>query len=236
MKKILLIVFLFAGSLTGFAQVSNDVPPVSFGIKAGVNFANLQQTYAGSSEAVSSGTLTSFQAGVFADFRFGGISIQPSLLYNGEGATSNINETVDGFPLSSNIKLTINYLQLPVYALYHIPVNHNDFYFGLGPFLSYGINGTEKGSVGIVIPSGANNATTENEPVNQKVKFGSDSTSDVKRIDYGATVMAGFKFSGGFLISAFYDMGLANIAANDYTGDDAKVKTRVLGISVGYSF
>jgi hypothetical protein len=234
MKKLLLITFLLAGSLTTFAQVYQDDSPVSFGIKGGVNLATLQQSTSGSNSSSTTGSLTSFHAGVFADFKFGdSFSIQPSLLYTGKGATEKENESNPEYSINSNVRLTLNYLELPVYALYHTPVGDNDFFIGAGPFVGYGLSGKEKGSESESITED-NDTQSASTSVDQNVKFGSDSSSDVKRIDYGISAMAGFKFSMGFLVSVYYDLGLANIDPD--SSDDSKIRTRVAGLSVGYSF
>ncbi len=231
MKKILLSVCFAVGALTCFAQ--SDNPPVSFGIKGGVNFSTLQQSASGSSSTTASGSLTTFHAGVFADFRVSdAFSVQPQLLYTGKGGSNKDNESADGFSASDNVKLSLYYLHLPVYALYHAPVGDNDFFIGAGPFISYGLSGNEKGSISISDIQTESGSTTETQNINQKVDFGSSDSTGVKRTDFGASVMAGFKLKNGFLISASYDLGLSNISPTA----DADVKTRVFSISVGYSF
>jgi hypothetical protein len=231
MKKIILTACLIVGSLACFAQTDS---PISFGIKGGINFSNLQQSSSGSSSTTASGSLTSFHAGVFADFKVSdAISVQPQLLYTGKGASNKENDSEDGFSASDNVKLNLYYLHLPVYALYHAPVGDNDFFIGAGPFISYGLSGNEKGSVSFSGDDGSGSGTTtQTENINQKVDFGSSDSTGIKRMDYGASVMAGFKFRNGFLISASYDLGLANIAP----GGEADIKTRVFSVSVGYSF
>lgn len=56
--------------------------------------------------------------------------------------------------------------------------------------------------------------------------------SDIKRMDFGVTALTGFTFTNGLLLSINYDLGLTNIRADNYDN----IKTRVLGISVGYNF
>jgi hypothetical protein len=109
-------------------------------------------------------------------------------------------------------------LQVPVNVLYHVPAVVGDFYFGAGPFLGMGVSGKEKVRI---------NGTEQSEDV----KFGSGD-EEVKRTEFGANAIVGFKFKTGFLINANYDLGLSNIT-NDDTG---KLKNRVFGISVGYAF
>ncbi|MGN6181740.1 MAG: porin family protein [Mucilaginibacter sp.] len=234
MKKILFTICLTIGALACFAQT--ETSPIVFGIKAGVNFSNLHQTIDGASGSISSGSISSFNAGVFADFRTdNSFSIQPQLLYTGKGANDKRSVAGQYNSSSSNIELNLYYLHLPVYVVYHIPVRSNSFFIGAGPFGSYGLNGSENGTITSTfqqaVPPNFTQTVTRTNKIDHKVNYGSSDSSDVKRMDYGASVMAGFRFKNGFLISACYDLGLSNIAPSD-----ADVKTRVFSVSLEYSF
>jgi len=83
-KSILLIVFAFAAVSFANAQVG-------FGIKGGLNFANVDVT--GDPDG-----RTGFHAGVFAEIGLAGIAIQPEVLFSAKGA--------DDFDLS--------YIEIPI--------------------------------------------------------------------------------------------------------------------------
>ncbi|WP_345951016.1 hypothetical protein ABDD95_06095 [Mucilaginibacter sp. PAMB04274] len=75
------------------------------------------------------------------------------------------------------------------------------------------------------------NTSTDTQDFDEKVEIGKE--DGIKRFDYGATALAGFRFNSGFLLSAGYDYGLANI----YFGNDGAVtKTRTFTVSAGFSF
>jgi len=213
MKKILLTFFLVTVSLITFAQIP------SIGIKGGVNFA----TTANNKSDLTSGSLTTFNAGVFVDLRFGNLSLQPALNYIGEGQSYTFTTEV---PEAPNFEETRNipamdhlyYLQLPVNIIYHIPVIIGSIYFGAGPYIAEGISGKTTYSSEFY--------TT------QKITFGS-SASDIKPTQFGADAIVGFKLKGGFLINVNYDLGLSNDLPAVETGNR---KSRVLGISLGYVF
>lgn len=209
MKKTLLSLCLLMASFAAFAQL----PTVGF--KGGVNFATLHATSNGSNLSINSGTLTTFNVGAFVDFKFGNVSLQPALNFTGKGGSFSGSSDED-FGGSAQSKLY--YLQVPVNVVYHVPAVIGDFYFGAGPFLGMGISGKEKIKANGVEQS-------------EDVKFGSGE-DEVKRTEFGANAIVGFKFKTGFLINANYDLGLSNIA-ND---DTSKLKNRVFGISVGYAF
>ncbi|MES2268888.1 MAG: porin family protein [Bacteroidota bacterium] len=209
MKKLLLItVVLMSASLASYAQVP------SFGIRGGANFAKLSASASASGASVTynTGTLTSFSAGVFADFKLGGISLQPALNFTGKGGK----EESDG----DVAKVNLYYLQVPVNIVYHAPVAIGNIYFGAGPYAALGISGKQKITSGSVTQS-------------EDITFGSDA-GDVKRTDFGINGIAGVEFKGGFLIGINYDLGLSDIG-NDGTSQ-ASTKNRVFGVSVGYKF
>lgn len=213
MKKILFTACFAMVSLATFAQLP------SFGIKGGANFATFTASSNNSNLSVTSGSLTTFNVGVFADFKFGNISLQPALNYTGKGGK--ISENINTGSSNTTVSLTerLYYLQLPVNLVYHVPAVVGNFYFGAGPYIAEGLSGKVSGDDG----SGNNE--------NQKVTFG-NADGDLKQMQFGVDGIVGFKFTGGFLINANYDLGLSN----DANGSDGKSKSHVFGISAGFAF
>lgn len=141
MRKLLLSAFILLGTIT-------TINAQSFGIKAGVNFANLS-----GDDADGFDGLTSFHVGAVAELKvFENLSLQPELLFSTQGATINDDE------------YKLNYLALPVMAKFYLndklsvlagptfgvlvsetdDVNPNDtntFDFGLAGGLEYKIVG-----------------------------------------------------------------------------------------------
>ena len=211
MKKLILAV-LAAGSVFSATAQSKT----TFGISGGVNFAKIAVSFDGSSLSASTGTLTSFSAGVFADAPVStNVSIQPGLYYTGKGGSV----TADG----ETYKSKINYIQLPVNVVYNVPVSAGKFFFGAGPYAAIAVNGKNE-------YSGSGSSAS----VSEDIEFGDNANSTYKRADFGATGLIGFNFKNGFLVKANYDLGLANISADNFLGE--KNKNRVFGISVGYTF
>ena len=100
MKKVLLsAVALMAFGIAAQAQ------DIKFGVKAGVNIADLSDNSAGSRVGFHVGGLAEF--GITEQF-----SIQPELLYSGQGAKVN-----EGF---GDVDLKLDYISLPVLAKYRI--------------------------------------------------------------------------------------------------------------------
>jgi hypothetical protein len=223
MKKLLLSLLLAGASLVTFAQLP------TFGIKGGVNFATLHASVSGFNLSANSNTLTSFNAGVFVDFKFGNVSLQPALNLSGKGGkfsgasfSDNSDENVDVEVEQGTGKINLLYLQLPVNIVYHVPVVVGDIYFGAGPYVARGLSGKVK----ITDPE-----TGQSE--SQDVKFGGNDDNSFKAMEYGANAIAGIKLKTGLLLNINYDLGLSNLSP---TADSGKLKTRVFGVSVGYAF
>ncbi|GAA4905236.1 porin family protein [Mucilaginibacter defluvii] len=206
MKKTLLaLVVLTGAAFSSFAQTSK---PVSFGIKGGLNLAKLSAS--GGEETISSGTLTSFHAGLFADVAVSEtFSVQPALLFTQLGS-----KETEG---DASYKTTLNYLQLPVNAIYSAPTGTGKFFIGAGPFLGYGLSGKTK-------LSGAGEAN-----MSEDIEFGD---GGLKRLNVGVGALAGYKLDEGLLLNVGYDLGLSSII----DGDAGSIKTRAFTISVGYAF
>ena len=216
MKKTLLTACSLLIACISFGQT------VSIGIKGGLNLSKITSNDGGGN--YSTGTLTTFNAGAFVDINFGNFSIQPALNYTGEGGTESLDSPTAYYPgepssSSSEAKVHLYYLQLPVNLVYHIPVAIGNFYFGAGPYVAEGLSGK---------------TTYTNSSESQKINFGS-ADADVRPTQFGADAIVGFKLKNGFLINANYNLGLSN----DLPSSEKNIgssKSRVFGISIGYVF
>ncbi|WP_345953156.1 porin family protein [Mucilaginibacter sp. PAMB04168] len=209
MKKLLLAILAAGSFATASAQSK-----VTYGISSGVNFAKVGISATGSSLSISTSSLTTFSVGAFADIPVGSknFSVQPGLYYTGKG-----------FQLSeagTSIKSKPFYLQVPVSLVYNVPFSGGKVFFGAGPYAAIGLNGKLEGTDG-------------NAKESEDIKFGDNPATDFyKRTDFGATGMAGIGLTNGLLFKVNYDLGLSNVSPES----DAKIKHRVVGLSVGYSF
>ncbi len=116
MKKTILIgLFFFALSTNVQAQL------VKFGIKAGLNYANLEGTN------IQTDAITSYHAGIIAEVKLtDGFSVQPELLYSTQGATYK-NAGIE-------LKNELGYLSIPVLAKIHL---NKTISLDLGPQASF---------------------------------------------------------------------------------------------------
>ncbi|MBX2921212.1 MAG: PorT family protein [Chitinophagaceae bacterium] len=180
----------------------------SFGIKAGAQQNTISMKQEGDGEwnrYLSSGA--GFHVGGLADISLTkNISVQPALLFNSKSAL-----------LNSEVSFKLYALDVPVNFLYKT----GGFFLGLGPNLSYGLS--------------AKIATGENDQdlyKKQPVGEGDEEKTILKRFEVGANVTMGYQFKNNLLISTNYTQGLSNLS--NIEGELGKMRTRQIGISVGY--
>jgi hypothetical protein len=130
------------------------------------------------------------------------ISFMPSLNFTQKGGKS----SSDG----ETFKETLNYIDLPLNFVY----NADGFFIGAGPALGVGISGKDK-----------------SDGESDDVKFGSGD-DEVKRFEFSANIIAGYRLSSGLFISANYNPGISNLS-ND---SDTKAHNNGFGIRLGYMF
>ena len=178
----------------------------TFGIRAGVNFQNLN----GKDEAGDKFDYklkTGFNAGVNAEIPVGiDFYLQPGLLFSTKGAKANVG---DG-------KINLSYLELPVNFVYKPELGEGRMVLGFGPYAAYAIGGKTK------------------DP-DSDIEFG-DQPDEWKRFDAGANLLAGYEFSNklSFQLNAGLGLIRLNNRADDDT--KSSLKNTGFGVSLGYRF
>lgn len=184
---------------------------IQFGGIASLNWSGASANT--SADGHVSGTpLTGFALGLFADLPLHKqLSFRPSLVYSFEGFHA---EPAGGQPLNIHVA----YLSAPLDLVYHTNLFNKRFFVGAGPYLAYALNGTytEKG-------------------INTDMQFGNNYAAgdNLRRMDFGANMMAGILMDRNFVLGATFDFGLKNIAPD---GSAATVRTRSFGLTLGYVF
>lgn len=148
------------------------------------------------------------RTGVMADIKFGSLSIQPGIFYSQKGGKTknDSSEVSTGIltPAIGNTKLILNYLELPVNFLYHIPNHHGNFFFGGGPYFALGLHAGSRFK-------GKYAGETVDQAFNEE--FGTGGYAKVKKGDFGANGMVGYQFKNGLMISGGYGGSLINISS-----------------------
>jgi len=187
----------FVIAFTLFVQIANAQ---RLGIKGGVNFANV--TVSGGGVSMSPSGITGFQLGLVGDFK-----LQDKLHFN-----TGLLYSLKGFK-SGTTTDKINYLEVPLNFAYNFSINEtSDFFVQAGPYLAYGLSGTDK---------------------TDGVSTDIFSDGYAKRLDYGLGFGAGVQF-GSIVTSVNYELGLANL--NDDSTSDLKLKTKTFQVSIAYMF
>jgi len=222
MKKILTLSIAF---LFGIIMV-NAQNPVSFGIRAGINFQNINGKESNGSK-LQNGLTTGFNAGVTADIPIGvDFYLQPGILYSLKGAKLK-NYEYWGTRFNGDLKLS--YIEIPLNLLYKPVLGKGKLLVGFGPYVAFGIGGK---------------ADLTNSSKKYDVKFKKDvSLSDLattpfyyKPLDAGANIFVGYQFNKKFSVQLNSQLGLLklNSTIDGAEQGDAAHKNTGFGVSMGY--
>ena len=209
MKKLLIITM----TLAAFTLQAQDV---TFGAKAGLNFASLDIT-----DSNIDGR-TSFHLGITAEFEMSDtFSIQSELLYSAQGATEDAGETIGTTVYNDDYKFKLNYLQIPVMA---------KFYVSEGLSLEVGPQ------IGFLLSADVENdySTIDNGTVLDSGSIEVDYKDFMKSVDFGLNFGLGYKLDSGLNFGLRYNLGLNDVY--DVDGSNAEIKHSVLQLSVGFNF
>jgi hypothetical protein len=133
----------------------------------------------------------------------------------GLGSLTNLAE----INVTSNTSYSINYLHLPILAVYKIKSgNSGKILVGVGPYASIMMNGRYRRSA-VTSIMGANITTNEDRAI--------VNDTEISSFDFGFNGNLGYEHNSGFFCRAFYEMGLIDNTIGNNAG---------FGISLGYYF
>lgn len=206
MKKFILLIVVFFAFSTMFSQ------GIIFGVKAGVNLANLNSSVSEFNDEFE--MRTAFHVGGVADVSISEqFSLQPELIYSSVG--TKFEESEGG--VTAKFQSIINYLSIPFMAKYYVA---EGFSLQAGPQVGFVLSATDKLEI-----SGAGEFDGTEED---------DIKEDLESIDFGLGFGAAYKMQNGLFFDARYGLGLSNIAKE--IDNDEWVKNNVIQVSVGYMF
>ena len=206
MKKIIIL----AAGIAAFA--SPAVAQISFAPEVGLNLANMHWKV--SDKKLDDGIKLGVKAGVNVHIPVGDrLLVQPGLFYSIKGMKSEDN----GY--ENNV--TLHYAEIPVNLIYMFnDANEGRFFIGAGPYLGVAFSGKN-------IKSGGTTGGTEDWT------FGSDSTQDLGRFDYGAQAFAGYFLRSGIFFRAAYQHGIGNLWPSEVRQDNT-IRNTCITLSIGY--
>ena len=210
MKKVLLSIIAVAILFVG-AQAQ-----ITFAPRVGLNMANV-----GGDDTDDNKMKMGMQIGAIVNYGFSdALSLQTGLLFSQKGTK------IDAKVYSDPIKITVNYLEIPINAVYGLELGGNTLQFLAGPYIGIGLSGKMKSNmdgfedVDIQFVNNAIDADADKAPM--------------KRFDFGLNIGAGYKINN-IQIQANYGLGFANLIS-DYDGLDDKNTNGVMQVSVAYFF
>lgn len=194
-------------------QMTVTANRTTFGIRAGVNFQNINGKNA-EGRNLDNNLTTGFHAGVNAEIPVGtGTYIQPGLLYSMKGAK---------WPNDSKTKLS--YIEVPVNFLYKPVLGTGNMLLGFGPYVAFGIGGNVEDRNG-------------NETDIEFVDTYRGRMNEFRRFDAGGNLLAGYEFANRVSFQLNAQLGLVDINPKvSASNDDTRWRNTGWGISVGYRF
>jgi len=206
---------------------------VGFGILGGINLQNINGKDGGG-EKLENELVTGFHAGVninipvATDFYF-----QPGILFYVKGAKNDFFSPPTKASGDYATTTRISYLELPLNLLYRPLVGKGHILLGFGPYIAYGIGGTENSDFGSLA-------------YERKVKFKNSVTDMIDLIenayyrpfDAGANIFFGYELSNGIFCQLDAQLGMLKINPEySWINDDKRsYKNTGFGLSIGYRF
>ncbi|MBD0296321.1 MAG: PorT family protein [Flavisolibacter sp.] len=189
----------------------------TFGLRAGVNFQNINGKNASGAELKNS-LMTGFHAGVNAEIPVGtGSYLQPGMLFSKKGTELK----------STNEKVKLNYIEVPLNFIYKPALGTGNLLLGFGPYVGFGIGGK-------VERAGNNDGKiTYTKTVNETPSL---TAGQYKSFDAGGNLLAGYQFANGVSFQLNTQLGLVNINP-EYGGaanDQIRWRNTGFGLSLGY--
>ena len=205
MKKLLLsIIAVAALFISAQAQIT-------FGPKVGLNLANVAGDNTEDAEMKMG-----LQIGVVTDIAFSdALSLQTGVMFSQKGSKDEFD------------RVNLNYLEIPINAVFGIDVGSNKLQFFAGPYLGIGLNGK--------ISRDLFDEDTD-------IQFGNDimdvddGKTPFNRFDIGLNAGVGYKINN-IQIQANYGLGLSNLIPKfDSEASEDKISNGVMQLSVAYFF
>ncbi len=208
-EKFIFITLILILSVSQVFAQGSDNSKTSFAILGGVNLQNLNGKDM-NGDKLKNDMLVGFHAGVNVQIPVAPqFYFQPGLLFSTKGAKI------------SSTSYKLSYVELPLNFVYKALLGNGYFMLGFGPYLAYGIGGTNI-EFKKVVESGDSNA----------IKY-------IKPFDAGANLFFGYELPAGIFLQLNTQLGLIDINPKDnrVSGDNkSTLKNTGYGLSLGYRF
>ncbi|NML22739.1 PorT family protein [Pseudoflavitalea sp. G-6-1-2] len=216
MKRKFLALSAVLALMAGAAHAQSKT---TFGVRAGVNFQNLNGKDA-KGDKDNGKIKTGFHVGVNAEIPVADeFFVQPGVLFSTKGAKD---EEGSG-------KTNLSYIEVPVNFVYKPELGDGKLILGVGPYLGIAVGGKYKNDGG----------STDIKFKNKITKL--EDAGALKRIDAGGNLLVGYEMSNKLSFQLNAQLGLTNLLPKvEVNGQEvstkAKMKNTGFGVSVGYRF
>jgi hypothetical protein len=199
--------FLFFSTTSLLAQ------KLQYGIQAGLGFAS--QSIA-NPDILSTNSVTTYNL-------YGVVDIPLKNEFYLQTGLGILGKGVKEYQNAQTNTITLTYLDVPLNVLrkFELPTL-GKLYIGAGPYLSVGL-------------SGNNQLENVDATTGTNVRFGNG--DDLKKLDFGANLVAGLELNNHLTFNMKYALGLSNIATDaPFDPSTTSVKNRVFMIGLGFWF
>ena len=202
MKKLMISTICYFLVVMVYAQTKYGIQ--ASGIMSSASFTE------DSNSGVNRDARAGFGAGLYAEYPMGSkFTLKPGINFMQKGVNFKSNFAEDNSQVKSRINTRLNYLEVPVLAVYNIKGNQGKWFIGAGPSASYGLSGRLKGEIEVTEGS-----STDKQPIIiDAFKDENHNGADFKRFDYGISAVAGHNINKNLSIQVNYLHGLSNIAS-----------------------
>ncbi|MBP93710.1 MAG: hypothetical protein CMC55_06290 [Flavobacteriaceae bacterium] len=223
MKKLFL-----STAIAFFSFATLSAQDVRFGVKGGVNFANVagDYGYTGFDEAYGDSEMkVGFHIGGLAELKLSDkFALQPELLFSSQGYKSNYFD-FDDRKVDYNVNLS--YVNIPIMAKF-FPIE--GLSIEAGPQVGFLVSAKDE------FNDYENDLFDDDEDIDTKDLY--------KTIDFGLNFGVSYELPSGLFFSARYNLGLSKVDDEDYYDDidgdfglfSFSRKNRVIQLSAGFMF
>jgi opacity protein-like surface antigen len=222
MKKI----FLSAVAIMALGTAA-QAQDISYGVKAGVNFANF------GGDVDESSSRTGFHVGAVVELPISEtFSIQPEVVFSQQGAQvdSSTETNFGGVTTRSTTEneQTLNYINVPVLAKYYVMEGLS---LELGPQVGFLVSAKSKFD-------STSTSTVGGTSTSSSASGETDNKDGFKSVDFSAVAGVGYELPMGLFFQARYQVGISSVLEDSEGLDSQDISTtnQVLSLSVGFKF
>lgn len=217
MKKIWVLAF----ATSAIAMHARAQESTTFGLRAGVNFQNINGKDFEGDKIEDNKLKTGFHIGVNAEIPVAPeFYVQPGVLFSLKGTKND----------DLNAKVNLSYIEVPINFLYKPELGGGKLLLGIGPYVAFAVGGKVNPDDGDDVDIEFEKEITGAQYLSGKPYF--------KRFDAGGNLLFGYEFANKFSVQLNAQLGLVNInpEIEGVSNDDTKWKNTGFGVSVGYRF